>query len=157
MIQIAKFLPKKNGLTYTPISSWGPFLHTTSTIECHQLIFVSGKIVLWCQEKLNKHITPKSQWFNANRVLSITRIFSSNLVTKPFGTNVLEGCHRRRNKTIFKCLDPIVTLYFLLPSIGTHRLLHLIAKGLRNIILLCVKREKAMATGEYWKLQPCCY
>lgn len=155
--ELLNFSQKKNGPIYTPISSWGPFLHTSSTIGCHQLIFVSVKIVLWCQEKLNKYITTKSQWFNTNRILSIMKIFSSNLVTKPFGTNVLEGCHRRRRETIFKCLDPIVTLYFLLPSVDTHHLPYLIAKGLRNIILLWDKKEKATVIGEYWKLQPCCY
>lgn len=86
-------------------------LHTATSSGCHQSIlhFASVKIMSGCHKKLNKCIIPKSQWFNTTKILSTNKILSSNLITKPSGTNVIEGCCNRRKDTIFKHLNPIVT------------------------------------------------
>lgn len=110
--------------------------------------------MFWCQEKLNTYMTPKSMWFNTNKILSIINIFSSNLVTKPSGTNFLAGCQRRRRETICMSRSNNNTFYFFLPPTSTHHVPHLIPKRLRNIILSCAKKERALVMGEYWELQP---
>lgn len=135
--ELLQFSQKKEWTDLHSHQQLGPISPHSQRHWMSPTYFLSVKTVLGCQETLKKYITPKSHWFNTNRILSITKIFSSNPVTKPFGTNVLEDCYRRRRETIFKCLDPTVTLYFLLPSIGPHHLSHLIAKGLRNNSFMC--------------------
>lgn len=148
---MAKWLPKKNMLTHTPsavdvhVSTHLPPLYVTIYFTS-----VSFKTVLWCY-KNEKYIICKSWWLITMKILSITQIFSSNLVTKPSGTSTLGGCCTEERLVLNVPLQQPHTLHCIclhLWALGPQHLPHLISKVKKNYnSFMCQEKVTSLLCG----------